>query len=96
MWFQHTTENIIPSIFWHRADDISLHRAEAAALRRSSDCLEKSNRIRTYVQIYIHVEEGHTGFLHLPSAVLVFDLITMIQPSLSLVDREVEFGALTN
>ena len=37
-------------------------------------------------------EEGHTGFLHLPSAVL--DLIFIarrIQPFLSLVDREVEF-----
>ena len=35
-------------------------------------------------------EEGHTGFLHLPSAVraLIF-LAIRIQPSLSLVDREV-------
>ena len=39
-------------------------------------------------------EEGHTVFLHLPSAVL--DLIFIarrIQPFLSLVDREVEFAA---
>ena len=37
-------------------------------------------------------EEGHTGFLHLPSAViaLIF-LARRVQPSLSLVDREVEF-----
>ena len=37
-------------------------------------------------------EEGHTGFPHLPSAVfaLIF-LARRIQPSLSLVDREVEF-----
>ena len=38
-------------------------------------------------------EEGHTGFLiHLPSAVLASIFIARrIQPSLSLVDREVEF-----
>ena len=38
-------------------------------------------------------EEGHTGFLtHLPSAVLAFIFIARrIQPSLSPVDREVEF-----
>ena len=37
-------------------------------------------------------EEGRTGFLHLPSAVcaLIF-LARRIEPSLSLVDREVEF-----
>ena len=42
-------------------------------------------------------EEGHTGFLiHLLSAVraLIF-LARRIQPFLSLVDREVEFGVLT-
>ena len=41
-------------------------------------------------------EQGHTGFLHLPSAVL--DLIFLarrIQPFLSLVGREVEFCVLT-
>ena len=37
-------------------------------------------------------EEGHTGFLHLPFAVLAFIFIARkIQLSLSLVDREVEF-----
>ena len=38
-------------------------------------------------------EEGHTGFIiHLPSAVHAFIFITrMIQPFLSLVDREIEF-----
>ena len=37
-------------------------------------------------------EEGHTGFLHIPSAVLALSFIARrIQPSLSLVDREVEF-----
>ena len=42
-------------------------------------------------------EEGHTGFLHLPSVVLALTLIARrIQPSLSLVDREVEFRVLTN
>ena len=36
-------------------------------------------------------EEGHTGFLHLPSAVLALTFIARrIQPFLSLVDREVE------
>ena len=42
-------------------------------------------------------EEGHTGFLHLPSAVfaLIF-LARRIQTFLSLVDREVEFCVLTN
>ena len=37
-------------------------------------------------------EEGHTGFFHLPSAVLaLIFLARRIQPFLSLVDREVEF-----
>ena len=37
-------------------------------------------------------EEGHTGFLHLLSAVLALIFITgRIQPSLSLVDRAVDF-----
>ena len=42
-------------------------------------------------------EEGHTGFLiHLPSAMLaLIFLAKMIQPFLSLVDREVEFCILT-
>ena len=36
-------------------------------------------------------EESHTGFLHLPSAVLaLIFLARRIQPSLSLVDHEVE------
>ena len=40
-------------------------------------------------------EEGHTGFLHLPSAVLaLIFLARRIQPFLSLVDREVEFYVL--
>ena len=38
-------------------------------------------------------EEGHTGFLHLPSAVLALFFTTRrIQPFLSLVDRVVEFS----
>ena len=42
-------------------------------------------------------EESRTGFLHLPSAVhaLIF-IARRIQPSFSLVDREVEFCVLTN
>ena len=42
-------------------------------------------------------EEGHTGFLHLPSAVLALSFLARrIQSFLSLVDREVEFCVLTN
>ena len=42
-------------------------------------------------------EEGRTGFLHLPSAVLALSFIARrIQPSLSLVDREIEFLVSTN
>ena len=42
-------------------------------------------------------EEGHTEFLQLPSAVLALIFIARrIQPSLSLVDREVEFCVPTN
>ena len=42
-------------------------------------------------------EEDHTGFLHLPYAVLsLIFLARRIQPFLSLVDREVEFCVLTN
>ena len=37
-------------------------------------------------------EEGRTGFLHLPSAVLaLIFLARRIQPFLSLVDRDIEF-----
>ena len=39
-----------------------------------------------------HKKEGHTGFLYLPSAVLAIIFIARrIQPSLSLVDREIDF-----
>ena len=42
-------------------------------------------------------EEGHAGFIHLPSAVLAFIFIARrIQPSFSLVDRGVEFCEPTN
>ena len=42
-------------------------------------------------------EQGHTGFLHVPSALLVLIFLARrIQPFLSLVDREVEFSVLTN
>ena len=42
-------------------------------------------------------EERHTGYLHLPSAVLeLFFLARRIQPFLSLVDRKVEFYVPTN
>ena len=41
-------------------------------------------------------EEGHTGFFHLPSAVLAFIFVARrIQPFLSLVDRDIEFCVLT-
>ena len=41
--------------------------------------------------------EDHTGFLHLPSAVLPLVFVARrIQPFLFLVDREVELCALTN
>ena len=50
---------------------------------------------------FVHVpagvtqEEGHTGFLHLPYAVLALNFLARrIQPFLSLVDREVEFCVL--
>ena len=47
----------------------------------------------TYI---IQQEEGHTGFLHLPSAVLAFIFVARrIQPFHFLVDREVEFRVLT-
>ena len=41
-------------------------------------------------------EEGHTGFLHLPSAALALLMFPArrIRPFLSLVDREVEFCVL--
>ena len=42
-------------------------------------------------------EEGHTGFLHLPSGGLALIFIARrIQPSFSLVDRKVEFCVPTN
>ena len=42
-------------------------------------------------------EEGRTGFLHLPSAVLALTFLARrIQPFLSLVDRDVEFCVPTN
>ena len=48
------------------------------------------------VPIGVTQEEGHTGFLHLPSAVLaLIFLARRIQPFLSLVDRKAEFRVLT-
>ena len=42
-------------------------------------------------------KESHTGFLHLPFAVLaLIFLARRIQPFISLVDREVEFCVLTS
>ena len=42
-------------------------------------------------------EEGHPGFLHLPSAVLaLFFLARMVQPFLSLVDCEVDLFLCTH
>ena len=42
-------------------------------------------------------KEGHTGFLHLPSAVLALIFLAgRIQLFLSFVDREVEFCVLMN
>ena len=44
------------------------------------------------VPVGVTQEEGHTGFLHLPSAVRpLISLARRIQPFLSLVGREVEF-----
>ena len=45
----------------------------------------------------VTTDEGHTGILiHLASAMLAyFFLARRIKPSLSLVDRDVEFGVLT-
>ena len=48
------------------------------------------------VSAVVTQEECHTGFLHLPSAVLaLIFLAERIQPFLSLVDRKVEFCVLT-
>ena len=42
-------------------------------------------------------EEGHTGFLHLPSVMLALIFIARrIRPSLSLVDCEVEYCIVTH
>ena len=44
----------------------------------------------------VRQEEGHTGFLHLASAMLaLIFLARRIQPFIFLVDREVEFCVLT-
>ena len=49
------------------------------------------------VPVGVTQEEGHTGFFHLPSAVLALIFSARrIQSFLSLVDREVEFCVLTN
>ena len=43
-----------------------------------------------------HTSRGHTGFLNLPSAVLgLIFLARRIKPSLSLIDRKVEFSVPT-
>ena len=41
-------------------------------------------------------EEGRTGFLHLPAVLALIFIARRIQPSLSLVNREVEFCVPTN
>ena len=53
-------------------------------------------RLLVDVSAGVTQEEGRTGFLHLPSAVLaLFFLARKIQPFLSLVNREVECCVLT-
>ena len=53
--------------------------------------------IRVDVPVGVTQEEGHTGFLHLPSAVLaLFFLGRRIQLFLFLIGRYVEFCVLTN
>ena len=48
------------------------------------------------VPVGVTQKKGHTGFLHLPSAMLaLIFLARRIQPSLSLVDHLVEFCVLT-
>ena len=75
--------------------------------RAAQDCQEKKNsccqtdstkRVILDVRLVdvpagVTQEEGRAGFLHLPSAVLALLFIARrrIQPSLSLVDREVKF-----
>ena len=49
------------------------------------------------VPVGVTQEEGHTGYLHFPSATLaLIFLARRIQPFLSLLDREVECYVLTN
>ena len=48
-------------------------------------------RLRVDAPAGVTQEEGHTGLLHLPPAVIaLFFFVRRIQPSLPLVDREVE------
>ena len=50
-----------------------------------------------YAPARVTQEEGHTGFLHLPSAVLGLIFIARrIQPFRYLVDRKIEFCVPTN
>ena len=47
------------------------------------------------VPVGVTQEEGHTGFLHFPSAVLALNFLARrMQPFVSLVDRELEFCVL--
>ena len=47
------------------------------------------------VPVGVTQEEDHTGFIHLPSAVLALTFLAKrMQPFFSLVDREVEFRVL--
>ena len=59
----------------------------------------KNAKNRRFVDVTAGVtqEEGHTEFLHLPSAVLValIFLARRMQPFISLVERELEFCVLT-
>ena len=53
--------------------------------------------MRVDVSVAVTREEGHTGFLHLPSAVLALIFIAgRIRPFVSLVDRKVEFCGVTS
>ena len=48
------------------------------------------------VPVRVTKKEGQTGFLHLPSAVLVFIFLARrIQPLFSLVNRESDFCVVT-
>ena len=95
----HHTSHIKPEALWSQQRGLHRERVDVLCVCVCCVVIPFILDVRlVYAPAGVTQEEGHTGFLiHLASAVLAFIFIAgRIQPSLSLIDREVKFCVPTN